>query len=668
MRFKLNLITLSFLAISSVVTASAMAADFGVNKANTSTVKQNKFQCKRCPKVDGYSGTIGVNAAYINSDDIHSGNAFGTDKDGANASVDADLKYQNDAGYKALFQAHRLGLDNSFAHLTAGKSGLYTVTADYQRLTSYQSGDVLSQLWYKDNLLTPSVHTQTQQLSLQRNQAGLGLSYGRDFYKAYVRYDHEQKTGNISSSIITPRPVNFGQPVDANTDNLTAGLSLSGEHWVTDLNYFVSQYQNDIGTLSLPYLYDVFAATPDNQAHRLSLSGQYQLDRTVISGRLASGKMIQDDALIQMSGNPLQNWDGEVKTLDGKFAVTSLVSNKFRLGGSVDYSKRDNKGSVWEFAQFEVNGITGAFKQNVPLDTERRGLKVNASYRLSSDYRLQAGYDRKEMERSYGDREQTNDNALWAKLNIQALDNLKLKLKATLDNRDGSEYQTNELTSSETNPLLRKYYLADRERTAFEAKFNHTPTSWLSLDLSARYANDDYNQTQIGLTESEDYGYDINLGLQLNQHLSAYAFGGQQWIKSNQTGSQGFSTVDWYADIEDDFINLGAGFNYSGLMQNKLSLGGDYLFANSSSDTSVTYNVTAPLGDYYSFNHSLQLHANYALSEEMALKLAYQYERYYDTDYAQIDVDTVPGLTTLGDLNHNYNAHQVMLSFSYQLR
>ncbi|HBF46609.1 MAG TPA: hypothetical protein DDW91_09120, partial [Shewanella frigidimarina] len=43
-----------------------------------------------------------------------------------------------------------------------------------------------------------------------------------------------------------------------------------------------------------------------------------------------------------------------------------------------------NKGSVWEFAQYEVNGISGAFKQNIPLDTERRGLKLNASYRLSS--------------------------------------------------------------------------------------------------------------------------------------------------------------------------------------------------------------------------------------------------------------------------------------------
>ncbi|MBB1427073.1 MtrB/PioB family decaheme-associated outer membrane protein [Shewanella sp. SG44-2] len=668
MRFKFNLITLSLLAISGAITGSAMAADFGVNKANTSTVNQQVFQCKRCPQVAGYTGTIGVNAAYIDSDDIHSGNAFGTDNDGANGSVDADLHYRNTAGYKAKFQAHQLGLDNGFAHLEAGKSGHYKLVADYQQLTRYQSGDARSQLWYKDGVLTPSEHTQIQELSLQRNKAGLGLSYGQDFYQAYVRYEHENKTGYQSSSIVTPRPVNFGLPVDANTDNLTAGLSLSGDSWTTNLNYFVSQYKNDVDALSLPYLYDVFAPAPDNQAHQISLSGQYQLNRTVMSGRLASGKMTQDDDLIQMSGNPLQNWDGEVDTLDGKLSVTSLLSNTLRLGGSVDYSKRDNKGSVWEFAQYEVNGISGAFKQNIPLDTERRGLKLNASYRLSSDYRLQAGYDRKEMERSYGDREQTNDDALWAKLNVRAMDDIKLTFKASLDNRGGSEYQTSELTSSETNPLLRKYYLADRKRTAFEAKFNHTPTSWLSVDMTARYAKDDYNETQLGLTESEDYGYDINLGLQLNAHLSGYAFAGQQWIDAAQAGSQGFSSPDWFADVEDEFINLGAGFNYSGLLEDRLSLGGDYLFANSASNTLVTYDVTTPQGDYTSFNHSLKLHANYALSEEMALKLAYQYERYYDTDYAQIDVNTVPGLTTLGSLNHNYNAHQVMLSFSYQLR
>ncbi|PKG72977.1 hypothetical protein CXF86_20115, partial [Shewanella sp. GutCb] len=97
--------------------------------------------------------------------------------------------------------------------------------------------------------------------------------------------------------------------------------------------------------------------------------------------------------------------------------------------------------------------------------------------------------------------------------------------------------------------------------------------------------------------------------LQLDEHLSGYAFAGQQWIESNQAGSQSFSTPDWFADIEDEFINLGAGFTYTGLLEDRLSLGGDYLFANSTSNTLVTYDVTTPQGDYFSFNHSLKLHA-----------------------------------------------------------
>ncbi len=51
----------------------------------------------------------------------------------------------------------------------------------------------------------------------------------------------------------------------------------------------------------------------------------------------------------------------------------------------------------------------------------------------------------------------------------------------------------------------------------------------------------------------------------------------------------------------------------------------------------------------------------------MALKLTYRYERYFDTDGNEVGIDAVTGLTTLGVLNHNYNAHQLMLSFSYLL-
>jgi len=197
---------------------------------------------------------------------------------------------------------------------------------------------------------------------------------------------------------------------------------------------------------------------------------------------------------------------------------------------------------------------------------------------------------------------------------------------------------------------------------------NYTPINWMCLDISTRYAQDEYDDTQIGLTESEDYGYDANLNLQFNQHVDGYVFAGQQWINSNQAGSQSFGSADWIADIEDEFINLGAGASYSGLMQDKLTLGLDYLFSNSVSDTYVSANTTNPYGDYYSYNHSASMYADYALNEQMTLKLSYRYERYFDTDAANVKINVIPGMITLGDINHNYNAHQVMLSFTYKLR
>ena len=664
MSFKLNLITLSLLAVST----SSMAANFGVGQANTTAVDTYKYECKRCTNVAGYSGEVSVAAGYNDVSDVHAGSTLGTGKDGGIGAVSGDVKFQGDSGYQAQIQAHQLGMDNGFAHISGGKAGLYEFSLDYDAIKTYQAGDVESRLWHNDGMLTPSDAINTFDLAQHREKVALGFDYGQDFYGAFVKYSQEDKTGHKSASLVSPSPINFGQPIDATTKQFDAGINFSGQNWLTELSYFGSVYENHIDHLSLPYANDVYSAAPDNQAHQVSLSGQYNINRTFMNGRIVTGRMIQDDNLIQMTGNPLQNWDGQVDTLDGRFALTSMLTNRLRLGGSIDYSKRDNKSSTAEFAQYNFNSLTGAFRQNVPQDIERNTYKVNASYRIASGYRLQAGYDRKEVERTYSDREQTHDDSLWMKFNVRAFDNFNFNIKAQHANRSGSEYEANDLTSSEDNSLMRKYYLADRTRNAVELRMNHTPTNWLSLDVTTRYAKDEYDDTQIGLTESEDYGYDVNLNMAFSQHIDGYVFAGQQWINSTQAGSQSFGSADWMADIEDEFISLGAGASYSGLMQDKLTLGIDYLFSNSISDTNVIADTINPYGDYYSYNHSASMYADYALSEHMALKLTYRYERYFDTDAANVGVNDIPGMITLGDINHNYNAHQVMLSFTYKLR
>ena len=97
MRFKLNIITVSLLAVS----GSAMATNFGVGNANTDSINMDKYQCKRCVSTNGYNGEVSVSAGYNSVDDIHAGSALGTAEDGAIAAVSGDIRYQNETGYQA---------------------------------------------------------------------------------------------------------------------------------------------------------------------------------------------------------------------------------------------------------------------------------------------------------------------------------------------------------------------------------------------------------------------------------------------------------------------------------------------------------------------------------------------------------------------------------------
>ncbi|MDB2387235.1 MtrB/PioB family decaheme-associated outer membrane protein [Shewanella sp.] len=662
--FSLNLITLALFS----ATTGAIAADFGVQRANTENLKTANYQCKRCVITDGYFGTVGASVGVIDADDDHGVNQLGSGTDGAVVGVNADLAYQQ-SGYRAKAQAHQLGMDNGFISLEAGKREHYQLDVGFQSIITNQYRNAQTNLWHNNGMLTPSEHTRELNLDLQRQRSGIGFEY--DFSEltalelsSYARFDREDKTGHRSASLMSPSPVNFAEPVDETTDKLGAGIVLEGDNWLSELSYHGSHYDNKVSDLSLPYSDDVYSATPDNQAHQVSLSAQYRLASSVFSGRVVSGRMIQDQHLVQMSGNPIQNWDGQVDTFSSHLMASTRVSHRLRLGASYDYKQRDNRSSVFDFAQYEYDSMSGAFKQNIPMDIERQTFKANASYRLASGYRLQAGYDYKQVDRSYGEREETQDSEVWSKLNIRAINKLTLDFGLNYGSRGGSDYQANALTSDETDSLMRKYHLADRNRTKMHARASYIPLEWLTVDVSTYYANDDYNATEIGLTQAKSRGYDANVHLQLSEPFSIYALAGQQWIDSEQSGNQ---SAIWYTDIRDQFVNLGLGATYCGLMEDKLTLGMDYLFANSESNTGVSPSHADSYGAYYAYSHSMSLYGQYLISPKMAVKVAYQYERYFDTDSAMLSADSNPRLITLGDINHNYNAHQLMLSFSYKL-
>ena len=105
---------------------------------------------------------------------------------------------------------------------------------------------------------------------------------------------------------------------------------------------------------------------------------------------------------------------------------------------------------------------------------------------------------------------------------------------------------------------MRKFYMADRKRNKASAGL----TAWVgrawSLGLSADYSDDDYSNSEIGLTDGKDYSATLDASYNPMRGLTTHAFYTRQQIKSKQAGSQSFSEPDWLANTTDTFDLLGS--------------------------------------------------------------------------------------------------------------
>ncbi len=699
MKFKLNVVTLALIANAGIVIPGMALADgYGIQNANTEKVKFDNWDCKRCKIETGVTGTIGAGVGYNDSDDIRSANAFAAENEFV-GKVDADVSYVSESGYRASIEAQNLGMENGRLDLESGKVGQHKLSLNYRQIATYKTDKAMSpyqgvggdHLTLPDNWQTAGSSQDMSELysslnplelSLKRKRAGIGFEYqGEELWSTYVNYQREDKTGlKQASGSFFNQSMMLAEPVDYTTDTVEAGIKLKGDNWFTALAYSGSSFKNQYSQLTFDNAFNptfgaqtqgTMALDPDNEAHTVSLMGQYTAGSTIMSGRVHYGQMSQDQALVT-SGygyqTPVDALDAKVDMKGANLKVVSRINRTVRVNASYDYSDRDNKTNVEEWTQISINSTTGKVAYNTPYDFTTQRAKLGADFRLSRGMKLEAGYDFRRDERSYQDRETTDENTLWTKFHLSAFDNWDMWIKGSYGERDGSEYQASEWTSSESNSLLRKYNLADRQRTMVEARISHTPIDALTIDFGGRYALDDYNETQIGLTESKDVSYDINASYLINDDMMVNAFYNRQNIDSEQAGSSNYSTPNWFGLVEDQVDVIGAGFSYNNLLEKKLRLGVDYTYSDSSSNTQVKQGLSGNYGDYYAKVHNVNVYGQYQATDNMALRLDYKMEKYKDNDPGNsIAPDGIWNVVGFGYNSHDYNAHLIMLSMSYKL-
>jgi MtrB/PioB family decaheme-associated outer membrane protein len=311
--------------------------------------------------------------------------------------------------------------------------------------------------------------------------------------------------------------------------------------------------------------------------------------------------------------------------------------------------------------------IAATARTNQPYSFTDQSIKLGANYRFSRLTRLSAGYDYESKDRTNQEVDNTTENTLWGKLYVRAGENVDVTLKAAHGDRDASGYNAVAETSPAQNTLLRKYNMADRIRDTGGIQLDFTASNLINIGLSIEHSLDDYSDSILGLTESQETSYNVDASVILTAVTTIHGFAARNIIKSEQAGSQASSTPDWFASNDDNINTFGIGVKHQ-LIEDKLDVGADYVATRSTGKVSVnTVTPAAGFPDLKSDLDSLKLYADYRLQDNMTLHAAYWYEHYSSTDWMLDDVnpDTISNVISFGESSPDYNVNAVMLSVSY---
>ena len=421
------------------------------------------------------------------------------------------------------------------------------------------------------------------------------------------------------------------------------------------------------------------AMAPGNEFQQVSLSGAYRATMwdTVIAFSLASGNGEQNEAFlpytinpnISASALPRNSLDGDVDTANYALTITSRPLPKGRIKFAYRFDERDNKTlqSDWNRVVTDLFQ-TGETERNVPYSFERSTISLSGELLVWKDIRISGGGERKELDRDFQEvAEQTIDSG-WGQLRWRPLDWLDLRIKGGATERDIDRYDESVAVSLGQNPIMRKYNLAYRYRSYGELIASITPLdSPVSFSTTVLYADDRYNKSQLGMTDSEEVRVTLDVSWAVSANSSMYLLVGHEAIDALQLGSEQFDVWDWSAKHDDKFDHIGAGFRFRH-PDGKYDLRFDYNRGDGESTIDV-FSLSggdSRLPDLASTLDSARIEASYRWSERLEGTLDLRYEQFTLDDFALVSPATIPTVLTLGAQAYDYDVWALGVGIRYR--
>lgn len=686
-----------------LLAALGVLSTTGVSAAEVDT---SQWKCQKCPYTKGTTGFVDAGAGYTSDDSTTFGNYTGLDKQGPHLVLGGQLSHRGEDGYFADLEASDLGLDIRTLDGRAGREGLYSLWLGYAEIPRYfAEGARTPFLGSGGSALTlpggfPAADTGSMPLGTTLQSIDLGyearrLEFGGKWvgqenwtYRANLRRDVRDGSKPGAGSFFSSA-AQLAQPVDHTTDQLDVAASYATSQWQATLAYQLSQFRNGSPSLTWANPFQPaqpgatqgqLALAPDNQFQQLSASAAYQITPTMrASADIAWGLGKQNESYLPSTANavllpsvpalPASSLDGEVGTFNFNAKLTATPIDDLRLAATYARDVRENDTGVQTYAQVVTDMyLDPVLRSNTPYDLTQDRVKLSADYRGFEGWKLAGGYDWDRRQRNYSEVVTTTENTLWGRAGVQAMEALGLTFNLAYGDRGNSTYGTSVWISSPQNPLLRKYNLAARERASAGARGDWAVTDGVTVGLGIDWANDEYNETVIGLNESESTSVVADFAWAISDATRLHAYAQGERIDSRQTGSQSFGAPDWTGKVKDRVEAYGFGIKHAAI-PDKLDLGADLSFSRARSDTSVqTAAGEPPYPTAETTRDVVKLYASYKLNDSMWLDGSWWYESYKSNDWRLdgVQPDTVYNLLAFGNPAPRYQQNVVRVSLRYQ--
>lgn len=675
---------------------TAMSGDFVVDISN--------WKCEDCAFEEGFSTELELGIGNVSDPSYKFGEYNGLYEEGTFLILNGKARYRGENANYYDLTVEDLGLDSRSIDIEGGRQGRYKAFFRYDEINHAISDSIMTPYLGNgsDTLTLPTSWVtagnttgmsdlasslQSFDVELKRKRMDVGFSFIQaSSWKYDLKYRHEIREGTKSSAgSFTFNAAQIIEPVDYITDEIDASASYIGKRWQATLAYYGSFFTNENKSLTWDNAYTPgpngedsgqLALAPDNLFHQLILSAGFQIsDKTRLSGDISIGRMQQDEDFLPATINsslvvpalPRDSADARVDTTHANIRFISSISDKLRLNASYTFSDHDNQTPQSAYTWVRTDNLVKTPTTNQPYSFTRQETKLGGDYRFSRSTKLSAGMDYDSLERTLQEVDKTTETTTWGKLIVRGKDFMDMTFKVAQAERDISNYQVVAEIDTPQNPLLTKYNMADRSRTTAGATVNAMLGETMSLGFGVDYADDDYSESTIGLTDASELSLNVDASAILSEVSSIHAFASQERIESKQVGSSTFSFPNWYAENDDTVNTIGIGYKQR-FMEDRLDLGVDYVISQSTGKINILFSADESFPDLEVDLKSLKFYADYRMKDNMSVHAAYIYESYDTKDWSldNVDPDTVSNVLGFGELSPTYDVSVVTVSLRYK--